>query len=97
MEETLQTGKTQDKFSVSIQLKSDFREILLAEIYHRPRQALMDLHEISEVTFRDWVRCNNPNLCKTESLELLSAYLIVKMEELVEPRIIELSELITIK
>jgi len=96
MEETLHTGTTQKVFMQTLQLRSEIREILLTEIYHRPRLALMDLHEISEATFRDWVRFNNPQLCTTESLELLAAYLIVKIEELVEPRKIA-QELATIK
>lgn len=96
MEETLHTGPTHEVFMQKLQLRSEVREILLAKIYHRPRLALMDLHEISEATFRDWVRCNNLELCTTRSLELLAAYLIVKIEELVEPRIIAL-ELETLK
>ena len=96
MEEILHSGTTHEDFTQTLQLRSEIREILLTEIYHRPRLALMDLHEISEVTFKDWVRSNNPQLSTTESLELLAAYLIVKIEELVEPRKIAL-ELETIK
>jgi len=47
-------------------------------------RALEDLHSKSFYTMQEWIKNNNPLLCTLDSLNVISAYLRLDVEDIVE-------------
>jgi len=78
MVKTLKSGNLQPvNLAVEVHLKELYKKILRSPPFYKVRQALMDLHEISEETFLDWLHCNNPELITADSVALICAYIKV--------------------
>lgn len=80
---TLKKGNLQPmNFVVEVHLKELFKKILRSPPFYKVRQALMDLHEISEETFLDWLHSNKPELITADSVALICAYIKVDPQDL---------------
>ncbi len=47
------------------------------------RRALMEHHNISEFTLLRWLRENDPNLIKLDTLEIINQYLKTDIDEII--------------
>jgi len=64
-------------------LKQFVKDLLLSPPFYKHRQALMDLHEISEITLRDWIHHDYKDLVTENSLAVISIHLLIEPSELI--------------
>lgn len=73
-----ETQSTDDK-----RLKQFVKDMLLSPPFYKYRQALMDLHEISEVTLREWIHHDNKELVTGNSISVISIHLSIEPSEII--------------